>query len=38
LPAPPGRKVVIDVMVTYYDDAASATLTGTTQTFFLPWW
>jgi len=38
LPAPPGRKVVIDVMVTYYDDAAAATLTGTTQTFFLPWW
>jgi len=38
LPAPPGRKVVIDVTVTYYDDLVSTTSTGTTQTFFLPWW
>ena len=38
LPAPPGRKVVIDVMVTYYDDSVATTLTGSTQTFFLPWW
>ncbi|MDY7077012.1 MAG: hypothetical protein SXV54_08825 [Chloroflexota bacterium] len=32
LPASPGQKVVIDVTVTY------GNLTGTTQTFFLPWW
>ncbi|RLC61205.1 MAG: hypothetical protein DRI48_11020 [Chloroflexi bacterium] len=32
LPALPGRKVVIDVAVTYND------LMATTQTFFLPWW
>ncbi len=32
LPSPPGRKVVVDVTVTHGD------LTGTTQTFFLPWW
>ena len=32
LSAPPGRKVVIDVTVTY------GSVTGTTQTFFLPWW
>jgi len=32
LPTPPGRKVVIDVKVTYGD------LAGTTQIFFLPWW
>ena len=32
LSAPPGRKVVVDVTVTYEDH------TGTTQTFFLPWW
>ena len=32
LPALPGRNVVIDVAATYGD------LTGTTQTFFLPWW
>jgi hypothetical protein len=32
LPAPPGRKVVVDVAATY------GNLTGTTQTFFLPWW
>jgi hypothetical protein len=38
LPAPPGRKVVVDVTVTYYDGSVGATLTGTTQTFFLPWW
>jgi hypothetical protein len=31
-PASPGQKVVIAVMVTY------GSLTGTTQTFFLPWW
>jgi hypothetical protein len=31
-PAPPGRKVVVDVTVTYGD------LTSKTQTFFLPWW
>jgi len=31
-PAPPGRKVVIDVTAVYDD------LTGRTQTFFLPWW
>jgi len=30
--APPGQKVVVDVTVTY------GGLTGTTQTFFLPWW
>jgi hypothetical protein len=30
--SPPGRKVVIDVTTTY------GKLTGTTQTFFLPWW
>jgi len=30
--SPPGRKVVIDVTVTY------GNLTATTQTFFLPWW
>ena len=30
--APPGRKVVIDVTVSYDG------LTTTTQTFFLPWW
>ncbi len=32
LPASPGQKVVIAVTVTY------GSLTGTTQTFFLPWW
>lgn len=32
LPSPPGRKVIIDVIVTY------GGLTGNTQTFFLPWW
>ena len=32
LPAPPGRKVVIDITVTYQG------LTSTTQAFFLPWW
>jgi hypothetical protein len=32
LPTPPGRRVVIDVTVTYED------VEGTTQTFFLPWW
>jgi len=32
LPTSPGQKVVIDVTVTY------GNLTGTTQTFFLPWW
>ncbi|MCP4538352.1 MAG: hypothetical protein GY832_14545 [Chloroflexi bacterium] len=32
LPASPGQKVVIAVAVTY------KSLTGTTQTFFLPWW
>jgi len=32
LPSVPGEKVMIDVTVTYRD------LTGTTQTFFLPWW
>jgi hypothetical protein len=32
LPASPGQKVVISVTVTY------GNLTGTTQTFFLPWW
>lgn len=31
-PTPLGRKVVIDI-IAFYDD-----LTGTTQTFFLPWW
>jgi hypothetical protein len=31
-PASPGQKVVIAVTVTY------GSLTGTTQTFFLPWW
>jgi hypothetical protein len=31
-PAPPGKRVVIDITVTYYD------LEETTQTFFLPWW
>ncbi len=31
-PAAPGQKVVIGVTVTYGE------LTGTTQTFFLPWW
>ncbi len=30
--SPPGKRVVIDVTVTYND------LTATTQTFFLPWW
>jgi len=30
--APPGRRVVIDVTVSYGD------LTSTTQIFFLPWW
>jgi len=35
LSAPPGRKVVIDVTGMYYDGTTS---TGTTQTFFLPWW
>jgi hypothetical protein len=38
LPAPPGRRVVVDVAVTHYDDLTNTTLTGTTQTFFLPWW
>jgi hypothetical protein len=32
LPAPPGRRVIIDVLVTYHS------LERTTQTFFLPWW
>jgi len=32
LSSPPGRKVVVDVTATHGD------LTGTTQTFFLPWW
>ena len=32
LPASPGQKVVIAVTVAY------GNLTGTTQTFFLPWW
>jgi hypothetical protein len=32
LSSSPGRKVVVDVTVTHGD------LTGTTQTFFLPWW
>lgn len=32
LPSPPGKRVVIDVAVTYYD------LEETTQIFFLPWW
>ena len=32
LSSPPGRKVVVDVTVTRGD------LTGTTKTFFLPWW
>jgi hypothetical protein len=32
LPASPGQKVVIAVTVTH------GSLTGTTQTFFLPWW
>lgn len=32
LSSPPGRKVVIDVAVT------NGCLSGTTQTFFLPWW
>ena len=32
LPAPAGRKVIVDVTATYGD------LTSTTQTFFLPWW
>jgi hypothetical protein len=32
LPAPPGRKVVVDVTATY------GGLTSHTQTFFLPWW
>jgi hypothetical protein len=32
LPTSPGQKVVIAVTVTY------GNLTGTTQTFFLPWW
>jgi len=32
LPSTPGEKVVVDMMVTYRD------VTGTTQTFFLPWW
>jgi hypothetical protein len=31
-PAPPGRKVVVDVTLMYDD------LTSKTQTFFLPWW
>ena len=31
-PAPPGRRVVIDVTAAY------GNLVGTTQTFFLPWW
>jgi len=31
-PAAPGQKVVISVIVTHGE------LTGTTQTFFLPWW
>jgi hypothetical protein len=30
--SPPGRKVVIDVTATYGE------FTGTTQTFFMPWW
>ena len=37
-PSTPGRRVVIDVTVTYYDHVANKTLTGATQTFFLPWW
>jgi hypothetical protein len=32
LPSPPGKRVVIDVTVVYEN------VTGTTQTFFLPWW
>ncbi|MFQ6101071.1 MAG: LGFP repeat-containing protein [Anaerolineae bacterium] len=32
LPSPPGRRVVIDVTVTY------GGLTATTQAFFIPWW
>jgi len=38
LPSTPGRRVVVDLTVTYYDDVGQTTLTGTTQTFFLPWW
>jgi hypothetical protein len=41
LPSPPGKRVVIDVTVTY-DNMVGTTqynrVTGTTQTFFLPWW
>lgn len=37
-PSTPGRRVVVDVTVTYYDEAGAKTLTTKTQTFFLPWW
>jgi hypothetical protein len=38
LPSTPGRRVVIDVTVTYIDGPSNTILTDTTQTFFLPWW
>jgi len=38
LPSTPGRRVVVDVTVTYIDGPSNTTLTDTTQTFFLPWW